>query len=185
MFDPESAYEFRVANKKTEKKGEIYITEYKFTFFCRFNHQYIVNVEEYGDLLFFAIKFHLKNHTDSDRKYKVMTKLFDVPRVLSTCIRIMMYFYDQNPFCSFGFRGEPSEGEDNRESNRFRIYRQVMKNVFSPQNFIHYDYPDNSMYLLINRNHNDPDLFSKIESMIDDIYDLSDSSREDNSNSKK
>jgi hypothetical protein len=92
-----NSYETRYCGKKTKKEGEFVFIEHKLTFDCRFNHQYIINVEEYNYEVF-IIKFHLKNHSDSDRKYNLLTNFNDPQRLIRTCIEVMLEFYRRHPY---------------------------------------------------------------------------------------
>ena len=55
------------------------------------------------------------------------------------------------------------ESEDN--TKRFRLYKKLMENFFSPLKFQHFQYPNKSAYLLLNRESNNPNLKSDIEIM--------------------
>ena len=52
------------------------------------HHIYWVWVEVYSDH-FYAEKFHLKEHKDSPRKYKLLTGLNEVRPVVNTCIAVL------------------------------------------------------------------------------------------------
>jgi hypothetical protein len=150
MFSKETAYKFEYTNHSKEKKSEYEIVNHILTFNCRFNQQYIVNVEEYPNDVF-VIKFHLKSHTRSDKKYSLTTNLNDMGRVVATCLTIMMWFLtEKNPKASFGFVGANSIDEKGT-SKRFKIYERLMSNVFSPLKFAHYTFLKSNAYLLLNR----------------------------------
>ncbi len=68
------------------------------------HHTYWVWVEVYSEH-FYAVKFHLKEHKDSNRKYRLLTGLNEVRPVVNTCIMIMSRIADEDPLSSFGFIG--------------------------------------------------------------------------------
>ena len=162
-------YKFRYINNSTKNVKGQFVKEHKLTFCCEKGHQYIVNVEQYNFDLF-AIKFYLKSHRFSENKYKLLTGHKNPTRVIRTCVEIIRYFLRENPFASFGFIGENSIAE-NTQSNtkRFRVYRRVMENFFSPLVFWHFVDDEKSLYLLLNRQKNESDIVEKIEGIIDDI----------------
>lgn len=151
MFD--TSYEFDYKNHKIIKNGEFMFKEHKLTFRCKHGLQYIVNVEEYiiSNHPLFVIKFHLKSHSDSTKKYNLLTGKFDAPSLIRTCVNIMIDFYEGDNMASFGFIGANTEGEKREETKRFRIYRKVMENFFSPLKFEHKVYQKESAYILLNR----------------------------------
>jgi hypothetical protein len=141
MFD--QSYDYIYQNYTIKNKGELEFKEHKLSFNCRFNHKYIINVEEYnlGDSndVIFIIKFHLKSHTDSDHKYNLLTKHKDAPRLIRTCVNVMIKFFKDEPTASFGFIGANSLSENREETKRFNIYKKVMENFFSPVHFAHHN----------------------------------------------
>lgn len=162
-------YAFRYCNKTKTEEGGFVVIEHKLTFFCRFNHQYIVNVEEYPHEVF-VVKFHLKSHSDSERRYQLLTEAHDPFRVIGTVLHIMLYFYKKYPYASFGFIGSPLEMEGKTNTKRFRVYRQIMANYFSPVDFQHYLYAAASAYLMLNRHSQEENLLPQIEQMFSKIY---------------
>lgn len=114
----ELPYNYKCVNKQIIEKRNFRYEEIKHTFNCRFNQQYIVNVERYDNEIY-IIKFHLKNHSNSDNKYSILSGLHDMPRILATCIKIMLDIYDKNPYASFGFIGANSLGETQNNTKRF------------------------------------------------------------------
>jgi len=167
MFD--SSYKFRYINSRTPNKNDFFIKEHKLTFSCRKNQQYIVNVEEYKYDVY-IIKFHLKAHSDSNNKYSLLTNLNNATKVISTCIKIMLSFYEKNQIASFGFIGANLLTESISNTKRFRIYKKIMENLFSPVRFHHYNIPSKSAYLLLNKSNSEPKLLNKIEQMFNHFY---------------
>lgn len=163
-------YEFRLVNSRKGKKvNELYETEYIFTFKNRQKHQYMVRVQEFS-YHFCAIKFHLTRDQFNPKKYEILTKHNDAPRIIRTCVNIMIAMYKQNPYRSFGFIGNNSEGENKANTKRFRIYKRVMENFFSPEKFFHFIEVKSSCYLLVNKDNPNKDLAVHITEMLDSLY---------------
>ena len=148
MFN--SSYSFRYCSH-SKPKGQNSVITHILTFNCRKNQQYIVYVEEYPHSMF-AIKFFLKNHRLSENKYKLITGFNDQIRVFSTCIKIMEYFYQKNPYSSFTIIGETLLNEPTYlNTKRFRVYKRILENLFSPFRFFHLSFPAKSAYMLVNK----------------------------------
>ena len=136
---PPAGYDFHLVHK--ERRNEEYLqTRYLYHFKSRFNHTYIVEVEEYRYNTY-AIKFYLKNHKDSPSKYNLLTGDGDAFRILSTCVNIIASILSQESVASFGFIGVPTLEEKDRQmeasNKRFRVYRQITQNRFSTDRFKH------------------------------------------------
>lgn len=148
MFD--SSYSFSYRGKRKAYTSELFVAKHLLRFKGKGNHTYIVEVEEYSGNLF-VVKFYLKSHRLSPDKFSLLTGNKDMPGIIRTCINIMLYFYQRCPDASFAFMGQPGEHESTALTQRFRIYRSVMYNFFSPVKFIHYSLELVSAYLLLNR----------------------------------
>ena len=72
----------------------------------------------------------------------------------------MLQILDDNQFANFGFLGSFSLSADYQESKymtqRYRIYKQLMLNLFSENSFLHVENQTNSAYLLLNKLNPDP-----------------------------
>ncbi len=169
MFD--THYEFRYINYRKAKPTDYFIKEHKLIFSSKSNQKYIVNVEEYK-LHTYVIKFHLKSHSDSDNKYKLLTNQYDAVKILSTCVNIMLYFYKKDNLASFGFIGANLLDEDEANTKRFQVYKRIMENLFSPLYFHHYNIPEKSIYLLLNKANLElnTNLLDDIEQMFKNYY---------------
>lgn len=169
MFD--KSYTYHYHGYKKDVHGEAWLKEHKFSFDCRLNQRYIVNVEEYPYDMYVP-KFHLKAHTDSDQKYQLLTGFNDASRVISTCIRVMLSFHKENPAASFGFVGINLVNESKETTKRFRVYRQLMINLFSPIKFSHFEYEQESAYIILNkqRQSEEENLLEKIEALFREHY---------------
>ncbi len=130
------------------------------------NHQhYTVHVEEYP-MDVFAIKFHLQAHSNSPNKYKLLTGNSQAPRIIRTCIEIFLALFKKNNESSLCFIGTNSFAEDKAETKRFRIYKRVMQNFFSPQLFEHRYFANKSLYLMLNNRKNMEELNKVIAGII-------------------
>lgn len=168
MFD--THYKFNYIDKKLILQGALQYKEHKFTFTCSKNNRYIVNVEEY-DHNVFVIKFHLNAHSGSRNKYSILVKTHNASPVIRTCIEIMLFIYRKNPYASFGFIGANLIKEvSHKNTKRFRLYRKIMENLFSPIHFSHYKYVEKSAYLLLNRDNQEKGLIEKIETLFKTYY---------------
>ena len=148
MFD--TSYPVRYIHHTT-LPGAPY-TDHLLTFTCRFNHQYLIHVEEYAHLVF-GVKFHLKAHQDSNRRYSLMTKFNDTPRVLATIVQAMKLFEVKHHLATFAFFGAELEGESADNTKRFRVYKPIMENFFNDAKYDHQFLASESFYLILNRAH--------------------------------
>jgi len=94
MFHIGNAYPYRYIQHETKQIGTYEVIEHQLTFTSRFNHQYMVIVEEYTYHIF-VIKFYLKAHKNSKDKYKLITKQNDIQRIIATCLSIMNHFLEK------------------------------------------------------------------------------------------
>lgn len=115
------------------------------------SHQwYWVWVEVYKHDIY-AVKFHLKAHRNSPRKYSILTGLNEPRPIVNTCVSIMLEIASTNPRASFGFIGAAIEGEHEANTKRFRFYRRIMATYFSKEQFKHFGDMERSTYVLVRR----------------------------------
>ena len=135
-------------------------------------HTYLVYLEKYNYELY-AIKFHLKSHKLSEKKYNLLTNNGHCSRIIRTCIQIMVdYLRNENPRASFIFSGTNSENEEKSNTKRFRLYSKVMKALFTELEFEHKENIVRSTYILLNKRNKESNLLNKIEVMFSNIYEL-------------
>jgi hypothetical protein len=171
MFD--TFYPFKFLHRK-KVQGEPYNMQYRFSFRCKKNQRYFVILDAFDDD-FYAIKFYPKALEHSPKKYQVMTANNDAAVRINTCPKIMAHVLQEiNPLASFGFTGVRSENEDiEKPSKRYRLYIRVMKQFFSPQNFVHYEYATSNAYFLINRKVKDPKaLLGNLSKLLQEYYEF-------------
>ena len=167
MLDP---YPIRSTGKK---KGNGNLPTLTYIFKDWKDRKFIVEVECYkcyGKTLY-AIKFYPHSHRESDNKYRILTKFGQPGRLIGTCIDLIKKLYAGDPTASFGFIGVNSIGEQKANTKRFRVYSQAISNKIGAVNFIHKNYPEQSLYVLINRREidEDPDFVLHIEEVIKPI----------------
>ncbi len=139
-------------------EGEPYHKVHRFTFRCKKNQRYVILLEEY-ERDFFGVKFYLNALAESEKRFQQLTNSYDAPAIINTSLEVMGYKLKENPNASFGFTGAPLESETDEKgkpTKRFRVYKRIMENLFSPERFAHYQLEQSSIYLLINRNAEDP-----------------------------
>ena len=172
MFNQKDTYTFTEVNRRMENDGDLSFRRYTFHFKSRKNHTYLVYVDEFEAYHLCIIKFFLKAHQLSERKFQLMTKNNEAASLITTCLAIMWQFYKENPYRSFGFIGMNSEGEEQERTKRFRIYSKVMARKFSPHEFKHLIYPRKSAYLMLNIHavETNTQLLSDIETFFDKHY---------------
>lgn len=169
MFD--QPHKFKYICKRLAQPGESFAFLHIYSFRDIKNIRYLVHVEEY-EYNVLAIKFFPKHHTSSEKRFNIKTGHFDAARVIATCIEIMMDLYRKNPYSSFAFVGSNSIDETENNTQRFRIYRKVMENFFSPIHFAHYSFPPKSVYMMLNRDSSEANLPSKVEQMFIEIFEI-------------
>lgn len=170
MFD--SGYKYhRISITKVSDK--LFLRQHLYNFRAS-KRRYIAVVEEY-EFQVFIVKFFPVSHKLSDKKYNVIFNDYDAPRVIRTCIDIMLDILADKPLASFGFIGANtiSNGESEGEANtqRFRIYTKLMLNFFAKTAFSHLEEPSISAYLMVNKkNKNFEELTPKIVEMFQKVY---------------
>ena len=135
--------------------------------------RYIVEVEHF-DSHFFGVKFYWKGVMLSEHRYSYLTNDFEPRTTVMSCIMVMLNYFEHDRCASFVFIGANDMGvaKTNVPSRRFRFYRRLMLNIFSPTNFIQASDPNNSIYLLVNRAQIQSDVLTLplIESAISQMY---------------
>ena len=169
MFDTFYPHKF-IMNKTV--KGEHYDCVRLFTFRDSMSNRYVFEAEEYP-FDFYAVKFYLKANALSDKRYNIMTNLHNAPRVIRTCLNIMLDIHRENSNASFGFIGARNTAEKSTaNTKRFRVYRLIMGSLFSPHTFSHILNEEKSFYLLVNRTNPTENLAANISSFIEEHYRL-------------
>ena len=164
-----SSFQFNKINSIKKSIGDYKFIEHNYSFRGKSNKRYLVIVEEYQYSIF-IVKFCLQERKIYSDRFNHLTKLNECSRVFTTIGEIIKKIHNDNPFASFGFIGSNLPGENKINTKRFRIYRKIVTQVISPVHFEHRESPNNSAYLLLNRDSNYPDLFEKAIEMFQNIY---------------
>lgn len=163
MFDNIRPYELkRIQIDHSPKINELFEECFIYKFFTDEQTKggktrYIARAEVYGESI--AVKFYPQS-ADEEHRYSASTNRFTfkgVIKVILTCAKLIPEMMEIFPNASFVIKA--SEGIDlqtnteEQESNnqRFRIYKYALNQVIGNENFQHYEYPDISVYFLINK----------------------------------
>ncbi|MCC6413495.1 MAG: hypothetical protein IT270_17685 [Saprospiraceae bacterium] len=148
MFD--RIYAYRKADKQRGVTGE---TVHLFVFRTTKRRCIIFEAHEFSTCPLMVVKFFDKAHKLSDKRFSLLNGSNEAGSIIRTALEIMLELYKSNPFLSFAFMGAPDEDGDLRETRRFRIYREMLKRLFSDLDFQHIQQKEKSLYVLLNRNY--------------------------------
>ena len=168
MFDPRFANKFTLVDKQKRSNH----TEFTYSFKCARTRQMYIVIVLHFELDIYIIKFYLKAHRLSPNKFKLLTKLNNVTRILVTCIEILVSIYQKHPNASFGFIGERGEYETDEITKRFSLYRRLVINTFSEKLFLHRQYEEENAYIMFSKNNTTPNLIYKVEKLFTTNYHL-------------
>lgn len=146
MFNEYYPFVFRGIHKE---KKQLVKNIYRYRFKAK-NETYIVNVEEYDNSIF-IIKFYPKKHRLSENKYSLRTNKYLASRIFATCLKIGKDIQKNNDLASFGFIGANDLGEGKDNTKRYRVYKKIVKEFFSSENYYHVRSDENSLYLILNK----------------------------------
>lgn len=119
-------------------------------------YAYVLRAEYHQEQVF-ALKFYAQKDSKSDYKYSRIINRGDVFNILITCLKSVQIILKDYPEASFGFIGartiDPvaNRAEDYENTQRFRVYSQIVENTIGDQTFEHFTYEAVSGYLLVNR----------------------------------
>ena len=119
-------------------------------------YAYIVHAD-YHEEDVFAIKFYAQKDSKDDYKYSRITNRGDVFNILISCLQVIPLLLPDHPTASFGFIGSRTVDrvsgrvEDYQNTQRFRIYCDIVENTIGERTFAHFSYEEISGYLLVNR----------------------------------
>ncbi|MEM6831968.1 MAG: hypothetical protein AAF551_15765 [Bacteroidota bacterium] len=169
MFNTSYIENVSLADRKTgihknQKSIELYSFNGK-------SSRYLVEVEAW-EMDVYVLKFYSKKHKNSKHKFSLLSDDFDAQGVIGTVIRIAVKILEKNRNASFGFIGSPRKEENQGNTQRFRVYRQIMKNFFGYDTWEHFESEKSSSYLMLNNCHENPqDKAVDIVTMFSEIYD--------------
>lgn len=119
--------------------------------------RYIARAEVYGKSI--AIKFYPQS-ANEEHRYNVSTNRFTFKgtlKVILTCANLIPEMMGIFPDASFVIKAsegvDPQTDTEEQEYNnqRFRVYKYALSKVIGNDNFQHYEYPNISVYLLVNK----------------------------------
>ena len=127
-----------------------YTMQYRFKS-LKSNRTYIVRAERYVEHAY-CIKFFDKANMLSDKKFSLRTGTFEPRKIFYTLFNIMLDVLQRDPKASFFYIGETDEKDTEGEvTRRYRVYYKFTSTVVSKKRFLHFGYPDLSLYVLVNR----------------------------------
>lgn len=137
------------------------VSAHEFTYIYKFRssvtgYNYILRADYHNEDVF-GIKFYAQPHKHSDLKYSKITNRGDVPNILVSCLSVVPILLAQHPKASFGFIGSRTVDkasqrvEGHQNTQRYRIYKKLVKEKIGELTFEHVDYEQLSGYLLLNR----------------------------------
>jgi hypothetical protein len=171
----ENFYEFEKVCK-TQALNKKYLYE---TITYRFQTpvtRYTVELEHYHHDIF-IIKFYRTSDRKNKLRFNIMTNEHNCPRIVSTCIHILLSILKSKQLASFGFIGantiDPAINfiEDKQTTKRFRVYKMAMENLVGEKIFHHSMDQVHSTYLMVNnKNQSIEDIIEKAKIMFERIY---------------
>jgi hypothetical protein len=115
---------------------------------------YIAHLEKYIHD-FNVIKFYPVRYKRYPDRFNRTTNDKVAQTVIGTCLEIMSMHLRGWPNSSVGFIASPSIigdfVEDQHNNQRFRIYKNIMRNFFGTKSFDHFGDVTSSAYLMINK----------------------------------
>ncbi|MGJ1211942.1 hypothetical protein [Sphingobacterium multivorum] len=162
-------YELRFVQKKNIKDGSDHLFSFIYKFRSEANRLNYIVTADYHFHDFFAIKFYPQRLSKLEYKYSKITNSGDVQNILITCLKVLPILLEQYPNASFGFIGARSydksrvSGREGRwepevKTQRFRLYTYIAKKKIGNVTFQHFQYPEISGYMFVNRNCEDVDV---------------------------
>ena len=163
MFDNIRPYELiKIQRDHSPKTNELFEECFIYKFFTDEQTKggrtrYIARAEVYGENI--AIKFYPQS-SDEEHRYNISTNRFSFKgtlKIILTCASLIPKMMGIFPNASFIIKA--SEGidlqtkteEQEYNNQRFRIYKYALSKVIGNENFQHYEYPNISVYFLINK----------------------------------
>lgn len=145
------AYEYRfVKNFDASDESRDILVRKLYSFKSPRSHQtYFVWVDRCVNNIY-VVKFHLKSHRLSPRKYNILTNLREPRNVLYTCVNILINeIYAKDKTASFGLVAANLEGETPKNTKRLRFYERFIASVIGTEEFKHYKYEEKSAYIIV------------------------------------
>lgn len=174
----------QIDRKRDTSNGDPEITHI-YSFFAeskKYNSlfKYIVRAEKYEDC--FAIKYYCSRCKHSEYKYSRVLNLFsamETKRIMETSASVIPDILNRYPNSSFAFNGSRTFDrsayiEVPRNTQRYRIYKELVRRLFGEEIFYIDHYVDSSSCIFVNRIANE-DVFeaqNRIYKMFSEIYEI-------------
>lgn len=163
MFESCRPFETTFIQKASPMEGDAFDFALIYKFFTDRTElsqglKYILRVEVFEDV--FAVKFYAARDRKLDNKYNRLLKIHNyrsLVRLFYTCASLVSKLHYEYPSVSFAINGAESHDlasgkvEDMESNQRFRIYRNVALKLFGDKVFQHYELPEASSYVMVNR----------------------------------
>lgn len=165
MFEDIKSYHISYIQKASPSKRDAFNVSHIYKFFTDGDEsyqrlKYIVRVEHIYEHNILLVKFYASRDKKLDDKYGRILKAHTYKktlRIFFTCATLIPKLLKENPTASFVVKGAQSrdldsdkiEGEENNQ--RFRIYRFICTRLFGTNTFVHYEFPEISTLLLLNK----------------------------------
>lgn len=135
--------------------------------------KYMVQLEEYIRNTY-IVKFYPVKFKKYPNRYSLLSGDRVMQGVVSTSLRIFAEHLQKHPNASLGFIASASivgrAKEEQANNQRFRIYKQVMENLFGTSTFTHFSDETNSAYLMVNKSNNIKEYISEMQSGFIRLY---------------
>lgn len=175
MFDKPFPFT-KLFSKDLKNKGGYLTSKSTYSFRTESSVDYLIEVEEYHHDIY-IIKFCQKKLKKHPKRFNVLTGECIMPKIVATCIQVMLQLLKKNPLANFGFLGSNTiifgtgPNEPKEETKRFKIYRYAIVNLISEDVFVHHWDTKNSTYLVVNKKHeNTDDIKEKANKMFDLLF---------------
>jgi len=135
--------------------------------------KYMVHLEEYiRDT--YVIKFYPVRFKKYPNKFQILSHDNVMQAVVSTALQIFIQQLVRNPRASLGFIASASIigsiKEEQPNNQRFRIYKQVMENLFGAITFAHFCDITNSAYLMGNKLNDMNEYVNEMQNVFSHLY---------------
>ncbi len=150
-------YSIKFIQKDSCRDSSAHLHTHVFKFFSpKTRYHYIIRAEFHKEEVF-AIKFYCKKDRRSDFKYSKIVNKGDIGNIVISCLKVIPILLQEYPKASFGFVGARSYDsstslvEPISKTQRFVIWSEVVKKKIGQVTFSHFEFPEASGYLLLNR----------------------------------
>lgn len=135
--------------------------------------KYMVHLEEYIRETY-IIKFYPVRFKKYPNRYNMLSGDGVMQGVVSTSLRIFAEQLEKCPNASLGFIASASfvghVKEEQANNQRFRIYKQVMENLFGTKTFSHFSDEVNSAYLMVNKSNSIGEYVNEMQNVFIRLY---------------